>query len=188
MKKRLYILVEGEDDVRFFGRIVKPLFVSRYDSVEIIPYASIKRVKVNNFLISMAQMKNDYIFVADIDTESSVRDKKQLLYHWYSNVGGSNIVIVIMEIESWYYAGLTDDVLQKFGLPALPSTDEMTKEDFNALIPLSFDSRIDFMFEILKSFSFVNAARHNRSFKFFFERYHLEDPAATLSSSPESRS
>jgi hypothetical protein len=69
MKKRLYILVEGEDDVRFFGRILKPLFVSRYDSVEIIPYASIKRVKVNNFLISMAQMKNDYIFVADIDTE-----------------------------------------------------------------------------------------------------------------------
>ena len=188
MKKRLYILVEGEDDVRFFGRIVKPLFVSRYDSVEIIPYASIKRVKVNNFLISMVQMKNDYIFVADIDTESSVRDKKQILYHWYSNVGGSNIVIVIMEIESWYYAGLTDDVLQKFGLPALPSTDEMTKEDFNALIPPSFDSRIDFMFEILKSFSFVTAAQHNRSFKFFFERYHLEDPAATLLPPPESRS
>ena len=188
MKKRLYILVEGEDDVRFFGRILKPLFVSRYDSVEIIPYASIKRVKVNNFLISMVQMKNDYIFVADIDTESSVRDKKQILYHWYSNVGGSNIVIVIIEIESWYYAGLTDAVLQKFGLPALPSTDEMTKEDFNALIPPSFDSRIDFMFEILKSFSFVTAARHNRSFQFFFERYHLEDPAATLSSSPESRS
>ena len=188
MKKRLYILVEGEDDVRFFGRILKPLFVSRYDSVEIIPYASIKRVKVNNFLISMAQMKNDYIFVADIDTERSVRDKKQVLYHWYSNVSGNNIVIVIIEIESWYYAGLTDAVLQKFGLPALPSTDEMTKEDFNALIPPSFDSRIDFMFEILKSFSFVTAAQHNRSFKFFFERYHLEDPAATLSSSPESRS
>ena len=84
MKKRLYILVEGEDDVRFFGRVMKPLFVPRYDSVEILPYASIKRVKVNNFLKSMGQMKNDYIFVADIDTERSVRDKKQLLYHWYS--------------------------------------------------------------------------------------------------------
>ena len=184
MKKRLYILVEGEDDVRFFGRIVKPLFVSRYDSVEIIPYASIKRVKVNNFLISMVQMKNDYIFVADIDTESSVRDKKQILYHWYSNVGGSNIVIVIIEIESWYYAGLPDEVLKKFGLPALPSTDELTKEDFNALIPPSFDSRIDFMFEILKSFSPATAARHNRSFKFFFDRYHIEDPAALPSSPP----
>jgi hypothetical protein len=178
MKKRLYILVEGEDDVRFFGRVMKPLFVSRYDSVEILPYASIKRIKVNNFLKSLAEMKNDYIFVADIDAERSVRDKKQLLYHWYSNIGGSNIVVVIMEIESWYYAGLPDEILQRLGLPLLPTTDEMTKEVFNNLIPASFDSRIDFMFEILKSFSPTTAARHNGSFKFFFDRYHLEDPAA----------
>ncbi|OPX64916.1 MULTISPECIES: hypothetical protein [unclassified Methanoregula] len=177
MKNRLYILVEGEDDVRFFGRVMKPLFTSRYDSVELLPYASIKRVKVNNFLKSLSQMKTDYIFVADIDTERSVRDKKQILYHWYSNISGSNIVIVIMEIESWYYAGLPDDSLQRFGLPLMPSTDEMTKEDFNALIPPAFDSRIDFMFEILKSFSPSAAARHNRSFKYFFDHYRLEDPA-----------
>jgi len=178
MKKRLFILVEGEDDIRFFGRIIKPLFVPRYDSVEILPYATIKRVKVNNFIKSLVQMKNDYIFVADIDRERSVRDKKQLLYHWYSNINGSNIVVVIMEIESWYYAGLPPETLQRFGLPPRPSTDELTKEGFNDLIPLSFDSRIDFMFEILKSFSPATAARHNSSFKFFFERYHLEDPAA----------
>jgi hypothetical protein len=178
MKKRLFILVEGEDDVRFFGRIMKPLFVPHYDSVEILPYACIRRVKVNNFLKSMVQMHNDYIFVADIDRERSVRDKKQLLYHWYSNINGNNMVIVIVEIESWYYAGLPDEALQRFGLPSLPSTDELTKEDFNALIPPSFDSRIDFMFEILKSFSPTTAVRHNRSFKFFFDRYHLEDPAA----------
>jgi hypothetical protein len=180
MKKRLYILVEGEDDLRFFGRVIKPLFISRYDSVEILPYASIKRQKVNNFLKSVAQMKQDYIFVADIDTERSVRDKKQLLYHWYSNIGGGNIVIVIMEIESWYYAGLPDEALRKLGIPAYPSTDELTKEDFNAIIPPSFDSRIDFMFETLKSFSLSTAARHNTSFKFFIERYHLEDLAAVI--------
>lgn len=184
MKKRLYILVEGEDDVRFFGRVMKPLFVHRYDSVEILPYASIRRVKVNNFLKSLAEMKNDYIFVADIDRERSVRDKKQLLYHWYSNINGSSILIVIMEIESWYYAGLTDETLQKFGLPSLPTTDELTKEDFNNLIPPSFDSRIDFMFEILKSFSPTTAVRHNSSFRFLFDRYHLEDPAAVPAPHP----
>ena len=183
MKKRLYIFVEGEDDVRFFGRVMKPLFVPHYDTVEIVPYASIKRLKVNNFLKGLSEMKTDYIFVADIDTERSVRDKKQLLYHWYSNISGGSIVIVIMEIESWYYAGLLPESLQKLGLPALPSTDELTKEDFNALIPPSFDSRIDFMFEILKTFSPSVAALHNRSFKFFFDRYHLEDPAA-LSPAP----
>ena len=54
-------------------------------------------------------------------------------------------------------------------------------------IPPSFDSRIDFMFEILKSFSPATAARHNTSFRFFFERYHLEDPAAVPSPNPENR-
>jgi hypothetical protein len=178
MKRRLFIFVEGEDDVRFFGRVMKPLFVPHYDMIEIVPYASIKRIKVNNLLKGLSEMKNDYLFVADIDTERSVRDKKQLLYHWYPNISGSSIVIVIMEIESWYYAGLPAESLQKLGLPALPSTDGLTKEDFNALIPPAFDSRIDFMFEILKSFSPSTAARNNRSFKYFFERYHLEDPAA----------
>ncbi len=184
MKKRLYILVEGEDDVRFFGRIMKPLFVSRYDSVEIIPYACTRRVKVNNFLKGMAQMHNDYIFVADIDTERSVRDKKQLLFSWYPDLSGANTVVVIMEIESWYYAGLPENALQRFGLPSLASTDDLTKEGFNALIPPSFDSRIDFMFEILKSFSPATAVRHNQSFRFFFDRYHLEDPAAVPMARP----
>jgi hypothetical protein len=178
MKKRLFILVEGEDDIRFFGRVMKPLFSPRYDSVEIFPYASIRRQKVNNMLKSMAQMRQDYIFVADIDQERSVGDKKQLLYHWFSDLHGSSTVVVVMEIESWYYAGIPEEILQKLGLPSLPSTDDLTKEDFNTLIPPSFDSRIDFMFEILKSFSPGTAARRNRSFAFFFNRYHLEDPAA----------
>jgi hypothetical protein len=176
MKKRLFILVEGEDDIRFFGRIIKPLFVSRYDSVELIPYAGLKRQKVNSFLISIAQMRNDYILVADIDQERSVRDKKRILYGWFSNVNGGNIIVVIKEIESWYYAGLSETVAQSLGLPPLPSTDELTKEDFNGLIPATFDSRIDLMFEMLKSFSLGTAVRQNRSFRFFVDRYHLAPP------------
>jgi len=177
MKKRLFILVEGEDDVRFFGRIVKPFFVNSYHSVEIIPFASTKRLKINNFLISVSQMNHDYIFVADIDNERSVRDKKQILYHWFTNINGASIIVVIKEIESWYYAGLPDAVAHRMGVPVLLSTDELTKENFNELIPALFDSRIDFMFEILKSFSPVTAAERNRSFKFFLTRYNLAEPA-----------
>ncbi|MDP2797932.1 MAG: hypothetical protein Q8N94_10550 [Methanoregula sp.] len=175
MKKRLFIMVEGEDDVRFFGRIIKPLFVSRYESIEIIPYASIKREKVNNFLKSVRQMNNDYIFVADIDTERSVRDKKQILYFHFNNIAGHSIVIVIKEIESWYYAGLSAIAAQDIGVADLTTTDNIFKEDFNQLMPRHFDSRIDFMFEILKSFSLETAVLKNRSFKFFVERYHLSD-------------
>jgi hypothetical protein len=175
MKKRLFILVEGEDDVRFFGRIIKPLFVTRYESIEIIPYASIKREKVNNFLKSVRQMNNDYIFVADIDSEHSVRDKKQILYFHFRNISGHSIVIVIKEIESWYYAGLSATAAQELGVANLPATDELFKEDFNLQMPRHFDSRIDFMFEILKTFSLETAVLKNRSFKFFVERYHLAE-------------
>jgi len=173
MKKRLFILVEGEDDVRFFGRTIKPLLSSRYDSIEIIPYACIKRDKVNKFLKSIVLMKNDYIFVADIDAEFSVRDKKQILYYRFSDVDGGSIVIVIREIESWYYAGITRELAQKLGVNEMETTDDLTKEDFNARIPRKFDSRIDFMFEILKSFSIESAVQKNRSFHFFINRYRI---------------
>jgi hypothetical protein len=173
MKKRLYILVEGEDDVRFFGRIVKPLFVSRYDSVEIVPYASIKREKVNRFLKSVRLMNNDYIFVADIDTEYSVRDKKQVLYYRYNEVDGKSIVIVIKEIESWYLAGLSESAARQLEVLPFTDTDTITKEDFNEQIPRRFSSRIDFMFEVLKFFSLTEAVIKNRSFAFFVHHYHI---------------
>jgi hypothetical protein len=174
MKRRLFIMVEGQDDVRFFGRIIKPILAPRYDSVEIIPYACIKREKVNRFLESVSQMKNDYIFVADIDFEHSVRDKKQILYYRFNNIDGRSIVIVIKEIESWYYAGISGDLARELGISDLSSTNELTKEDFNRLIPRRFDSRIDFMFEILKSFSVETAVRKNHSFNFFVSRYDLQ--------------
>jgi hypothetical protein len=177
MKTRLFILVEGEDDVRFFGRIIKPLLIHRYDAVEIIPYASIKRSKVDNFLKSIRLMNNDYIFFADIDTEQSVRDKKQILYSHFSHIDGGSIIVVIKEIESWYYAGLSHESALLLDVPDLPFTDELTKEDFNRLIPKKYDSRIDFMFEILKYFSIDSAGKKNHSFRFFAERYHLNDPA-----------
>jgi hypothetical protein len=176
MKTRIFILVEGEDDVRFFGRIIKPLLINRYDAVEIIPYASIKRTKVDNFLKSIRLMNSDYIFVADIDAEQSVRDKKQVLYSHFSHIDGGSIIVVIKEIESWYYAGLTPESVQDLEVPNLPLTDDLTKEDFNRLIPRKYDSRIDFMFEILKYFSIDSARKKNHSFRFFIERYHLEDP------------
>jgi hypothetical protein len=121
-------------------------------------------------------MNNDYIFVADIDTEQSVRDKKQVLYSHFSHIDGGSIVVVIKEIESWYYAGLSIESVQNLNVPDLPFTDDLTKEDFNRLIPGKYDSRIDFMFEILKYFSIDTAEKKNHSFRFFVERYHLEDP------------
>jgi hypothetical protein len=78
----------------------------------IIPYACIKRSKVDNFLKSIRLMNNDYIFVADIDAEQSVREKKQVLYSHFSHIDGRSVIIVVKEIESWYYANIPQ-ILQR---------------------------------------------------------------------------
>ena len=66
--KRLYIFVEGADDARFFGDAVKPKFEEKYNWVEIISYANMKKEKVKNFLKSIKAMSDSsYLFIADIN-------------------------------------------------------------------------------------------------------------------------
>jgi hypothetical protein len=86
--------------------------------------------------------------------------------------------VVIEEIESWYLAGLDERGSALLGLPDFGTTDTVTKEDFIALTPERFDSRIDLMIDILKIFSVTVAQRKNRSFGYFFSR-HLRSTEAS---------
>ncbi len=172
--KRLFIWVEGRDDERFFNAIIKPRFERSYQLVEVRPYANLKRQKLSNFIKSIEILSDDYIFVADIDTAPNVDAKKDDIHARLAIVARSRISIVIREIESWYLAGLDVGCLP-VDIGAIRPTDEVDKEQFNLLIPEEFDSRIDFMMEILKCFS-VDQARHlNRSFNYFIDGYRLSD-------------
>lgn len=168
--KRLFIWVEGLDDVRFFDRIIKPIFEKKYTSVEVKPYAGLKREKVDKFLKSIKAMNANYIYVRDIDDVPCVTAKKQGIQGELS-IDKDRIIVVIKEIESWYLAGLNTEDYKQFGIPPCNTTDNVAKEQFNRLIPKSFDSRIDFLQEILKGFSVEIAKRKNRSFKYFLEKH-----------------
>lgn len=175
MEKRLFIFVEGADDIRFFGRLIKPILAPRYRSVELVAYACIKREKVSRFIKSIRELGHDYIFVGDIDFEPSVDAKKYLLTGRYQDLAGDNIVVVIREIESWYLAGLSGSAEARLGVHHLELTNSVTKEDFVRMIPRRFVSKVDFMFEILKFFSLESAAEKNRSFRFFVRKYQIPD-------------
>jgi len=97
----------------------------------------------------------------------------EILYCRFSELDGASIVVVVKEIESWYLAGIKETLARRIHIPNLMSTDDLTKEAFNALIPYEFDSRIDFMFEILKEFSTDTAQQKNRSFRFFVSHYRI---------------
>ena len=75
--KKLYIWVEGNDDVRFFDKIIKPKFVEKYNSVEVRPYAGLKKGYIDNFIKSHNAMNNDYIYVRDINNSPCVSEKSK---------------------------------------------------------------------------------------------------------------
>jgi hypothetical protein len=173
MDPKLFVWVEGATDARFFEAVIRPLLEKRYNQVEIRTYATIKKGKVVNLLSAIRAANNDYILVADIDDEPSVLAKKERLKERFHNVDGRRIQVVIREIESWYLAGIDEDEASRLGLPNLETTDAVTKEDFNVLIPEKFDSRIDFMMEMLKCYSAQIALKKNQSFAYFIARHRL---------------
>lgn len=168
---RLFIWVEGSDDVRFFERIMKPRLEKKYDLVTVVKYAQLNKKKHKDYLASITQMNAEYIHTADLNDVPCVSAKKRKIRNKLRNIDENRIAVIIREIEGWYLAGLSSKDLGKFTVPLLRTTDDVTKEQFNSLMPKKFDSRIDFMLETLKCFSIEIAKQKNTSFRYFIGKY-----------------
>lgn len=170
--KRLFIFVEGDDDERFFQGIVNPIYKKKYDSVMLWKYAQVKNKKCEYFIKSVKAMAADYICAVDINRAPCVTGRKQEIQDKFNNIDKDKIIVIIKEIESWYLAGLDQGSVKNFGISgSFATTDDIAKEQFDKLIPKRFDSRIDFMSEILKNFSIEIAKQKNKTFKYFVEKH-----------------
>ncbi len=169
--KRLWILLEGNDDERFFERLIKPIFENTYDFVRSWQYAQTQTKKVKSFLRSIESMNSDYFFWGDINSLPCLTAKKNKIKREYGiRIDIKNVIIVVKEIESWYLAGLNDIARKELGIRTFSNTDNITKEKFEELMPKKFDSRIDLMVEILKRYSVETAKQKNRSFNYFMSK------------------
>ncbi len=180
--KRLLIWVEGDDDVRFFDKIVKPILEENYDLVEIRAYGgdAYKNRKTQEFIenyirsmrsITASAYQYDYIFATDLNSANGVEAKKDIIQNHLSNINKNCIQVVIQEIESWYLAGLEEECCRELNIPLVRNTDNTTKEDFISVIPDGFTSKINFMIEIIKLFKIGIAQRKNQSFEYFCTNY-----------------
>lgn len=169
--RRLFIWVEGPDDKRFFEKIIEPKLKENYNLVETREYSKLKKEKIKNFFKSIRAMGADYIFAADINNTPCVTLKKQVIQNKLRKINKESIIVVIKEIESWYLAGIDNVESKRLKIHSYDNTDTITKEQFNDLIPDKFDSRIDFMLEILKIFSIETAKQKNKSFCYFIKKY-----------------
>jgi len=177
----LYIFVEGPDDFRFFDRIIVPLIKEKHNVpvIHIIESAKLSKGKIRGFLQSINSVKEwDYIFVRDLNDKPCVTARKREIKNILKDVEGKiidegRIIVVVREIEGWYLAGLSAEDARELKVKELPpTTDNLTKEQFNRLIPEGF-YRLEFMLELLDRFSIKEARKKNRSFDYFIEKYKL---------------
>ena len=167
--------MEGDDDERFFDRLISPLYKQICDHVQIWKYSQETTKRVNGFLNSIHAMQADYIFVADMDESPCVTAKKERITSQFEKLSDDRILVVCREIESWYLAGLNDDSRRQIKIRRhFNKTDRISKEQFDRMMPERFVSRIDFMQEIMKLFDRETALAKNTSFEYFMRKYKEE--------------
>jgi hypothetical protein len=168
--RMLFVFIEGNDDERFFEKIVVPILERKYDKINLVKYSQMKKSKIKSFIHSIVSAGWDYIYVVDIDDSPCVTAKKQQIQEELHEIDLKKIIVVIKEIESWYLAGLESTKARELMFQeSSTSTDNITKEHFNRMIPQN-SSRIVFMNELLENFSLETAKRKNKSFRYFAER------------------
>ena len=170
--KLLFVLIEGDDDERFFESVVEPFIQERYSAIKFQKYAKKNKKWKVNIIKSINLMKADYICVGDIDDVPCITAKKEKITDDFGKkITTDKIVIVIREIEGWYLAGLDKKASKKIGIrEKIGTTDNITKERFNQLIPTRMPRPV-FMQKILENYDVEVAEGKNRSFGYFLNKW-----------------
>ena len=170
--RRLWLLVEGNDDERFVDAVLAPEFRRAYDDVQIWRYSQAPIRKRANFLRSVHAMGADYILFCDIDELPCVTSKKESVKSALPlPIPDDRIAVVVKEIESWYLAGLDERNFQTLGIANASRPDEVVKEKFDVLVG-GKANHTNMMVEILRRYDISQARRRSPSFG-YFARKHL---------------
>ncbi len=166
----LYIFAEGPDDERYINQVIAPL-IGEY---KVVRYATLTLEKVNNFIRSINCIPlSDYLFLGDADGKS-ISDKKEYLLKQYASLDSDKTYIVEYEIESWYYAGLSELDARKLKMKHYVfQTDTLTKEQFYSKM-LRISEKRYIMDSILDSYSLPLAVTRNQSLKILSENIKKE--------------
>lgn len=168
---RLFVLVEGDDDERYFKNVLVPRLEKVYDHVQTWQYARRKNEKIGNFLRAIRQMGADYLYIADLDDVSCVTARKNAVTDSQPEVSDGRVVVVVREIEGWYYASVGPALAENLDVRQMDETEGVTKEQFQEMIPGDYDSRINFQAELLNHYSLDEAVSRNQSLCYFVERF-----------------
>ncbi len=169
----LFLFVEGLHDKDFFERIITQRLSSFYSHIT-VKTTSTDIHQVNKLVKTLTHQGSDYWKINDIDESPCVTQKKESVQRKHPTIPTNRILIVRIEIESWYAAGLDAEARTKLKVTFSKPPDEMTKEDFAACIPSRYNnSKIAFMQDILHHFSFDEARTRSTSFNYCMNKLGL---------------
>ena len=167
----LSVFVEGADDERFVQQVLEPEFRHRYLHLRCWRYAQELDSKTDNFLKNLKSQQAPYLFLTDMDRSSCFTEKKRQLRQHFPHLDEGRVVVVKRMIEGWYLAGLDEQALA--GLKVQPGTDaeEVTKDQFDRLIPACCVSRAAFLVQILDHYQVAVARERNASLRYLLDRH-----------------
>lgn len=139
---RLTVFCEGGSDRDFFKSIFMPHLDSKFTfDIEFVTYAKKPKDKIQKYLKTVIKREasgtGKYLILSDTDHNNYPNKsldeiielrRKSLLRKGFSTRELVNWIII--EIESWYLAGLDDDICNELNLPRDVNTNEITKEVF----------------------------------------------------------
>ncbi len=169
----LFLLVEGSNDKLLFDHVVKPRLDDRY-SVVIVKTTATNLPEVNRLVKMLNHQSYGYWKINDLDESPCITQKKVSVQGKHPEIPVNNILIVRTEIESWYAAGLNSEACARLKVNFSKPPDNMTKEDFEACIPSRYNnSKIAFMQDILRHYSFDGARARSTSFNYCMDKLDL---------------
>ena len=173
MSRLIWIILKGNDDERFFERIVKPCLEKKHSRVMLYKYAALHRSTLEKFVDTLQRAGKEYMFISDWGrAKCFTGSKTKITKQSASNVDLARIVIVKTEIESWYLAGLNYGSATSLQIPPRTDTENITKEEFLGIMKRgNHSSIINFKMEILNKFSIDIAKQQNKSFRYFCDKF-----------------
>ena len=166
----LYVLLEGSDDKRFFDGVLRAELEKSRD-IKTIMYANASSKNLETLVRSLNRRCGEYIIFADSDRDSCFGRSKERLQKKIPGADDAKVAVVKTEIESWYLAGITREGARDLQIPHYENTDSIDKERFNKIMRSKFESRIDFMAEIMRIFDANTARNKNSSFGYVWNRF-----------------
>lgn len=170
---KVFVLVEGDDDETFFSNIIEPRIYDRFENIKYWHYSQKEKKGIKKFVKSLNEMEDDisYLFLADRDEKDSVEDKIAKLVEEYEHLTKENTYVAEIDIESWYFAGLEQEVCDEFNITYFGNTSNKGKDYFKQTLPCHLyrnnNFKKSFLIKITKNYSLDEARSCNSSFDMF---------------------